>query len=136
MNELPAVEQFLLEFKEKMKIWNVLYLDGRSKNFKTLTDLELPPAQRTKVLENLILEDYSQGPIEDTAYGGSPMWVFGREVKREEVYIKIKIGIPGASVLCISFHKAEHPINYPFKLGKNEKSTHRKGNEAHNRASS
>jgi len=136
MTESHAVEQFLLEFKEKMKIRNVLYLDGRSKNLKTLTDLELPPAQRTKVLEELTLENYSQGPTEDSAYQGSPMWVFGRQVKSKEVYIKIKMGLPGTSVLCISFHKAEHPINYPFKLGKNEKSTHRKGNEARNRASS
>ena len=30
------------------------------------------------------------------------------------IYIKITLG-KGASALCISFHIAEHPMNYPFK---------------------
>jgi hypothetical protein len=42
------------------------------------------------------------------------MWVFGKDVKGQEVYIKITLG-KGSSALCISFHIAEHPMNYPFK---------------------
>ena len=36
------------------------------------------------------------------------------EIKEQEVYIKITLG-RGTSALCISFHIAEHPMNYPFK---------------------
>jgi hypothetical protein len=43
------------------------------------------------------------------------MWVFGKNVKGQEVYIKIMLGQPGRSTICISFHIAEHPLNYPFK---------------------
>lgn len=109
------VEQFLQGFKEKMKIWDVLFRDDRGKNAQTLLNLELRPIDRKKILEELIAKDYAQGPLEEKLYGGSDMWVFGKEVKKQEVYIKITMGIPGASVICISFHVAEHKMQYPFK---------------------
>ena len=42
------------------------------------------------------------------------MWVFGKDVKGQDVYIKISIGINNASAICISFHIAEHDIKYKF----------------------
>lgn len=109
------VEAFLADFHSKMKIWNVLYRDERSKNSQALADLELRPIDRTKILENLKPTDYSEGPTTETLYGGSDMWVFGKEVKAQEVYIKITLGFAGGSVICISFHIAEHAMNYPLK---------------------
>lgn len=109
------VKIYLREFKEKMKIWNVIFLDSREKNSQTLADLELMPAERKKVLENLIPEDYCEGPLEETLYGGSEMWVFGRKIRGKEIYIKITLGKFSTSVLCISFHIAEHSMNYKFK---------------------
>ena len=109
------VNKFLKDFKEKMKIWSVLFRDDRGKNAQTLADLEIRPIDRKKVLENLKTEDYSEGPIEDTLNKSTDMWIFGKEVKRNEIYIKISIGYAGTSVICISFHIAEHQMNYPFK---------------------
>jgi hypothetical protein len=43
------------------------------------------------------------------------MWVFGKNVKEKEVYIKITMGAMGGSVICISFHLAQHKIEYPLK---------------------
>ena len=43
------------------------------------------------------------------------MWVFGKEVKNREVYIKISMGKANEETICISFHIAEHQIMYPFK---------------------
>ncbi|MEY3501203.1 MAG: hypothetical protein RL308_2876, partial [Bacteroidota bacterium] len=80
-----------------------------------LVDLELRPIERKKVLESLTAKDYSQGPIEEKLYGGSDMWVFGTIIKKQEVYIKITLGALGASVICISFHLAEHKMHYPLK---------------------
>lgn len=41
------------------------------------------------------------------------MYAFGKMLKDIEIYIKISI--TERSVICISFHKAEFPIDYPFK---------------------
>jgi hypothetical protein len=43
------------------------------------------------------------------------MWEFGKQVNDEEVYIKITLGRTSSSAICISFHIAERPIQYPFK---------------------
>ncbi len=98
-----------------MNFWNVLFRDERGKNAQALVDLELRPVDRKQVLEQLISIDYSEGPLEEKLYGGSDMWVFGKTIKKKEVYIKITLGAFGASVICISFHLAKHPMNYPFK---------------------
>ncbi len=46
--------------------------------------------------------------MEDTLNKGPAMWIFGKQVKQQEIYIKITMGAPGTSVICISFHIAEH----------------------------
>jgi hypothetical protein len=110
-----TVARFLKDFKFKMSIWDVLFRDDRGKNTTTLTSLELRPIERKKVLESLEALDYSEGPVEEKLYGGSAMWVFGKIVKKREIYIKITMGAPGSSVICISFHLAEHKMSYPLK---------------------
>ncbi|MGL5892644.1 MAG: toxin [Bacteroidia bacterium] len=115
MSTHDDVGQFLKDFKTKMKIWDVLYRDDRSKNTQTLIDLEIRPIERKNILEMLAPKDYSEGPLSEVLYKGADMWVFGKVIKKKEVYIKITMGAAGASVICISFHLAEHPINYPLK---------------------
>ena len=115
MVDRKTVETFLKGFKEKMQITRVFFRDDRGKNAKALTDLELRPIDREAVLQNLKVEDYSEGPLEDTLYKGSELWIFGKEIKQSEVYIKISMGYGHGGVLCISFHIAERPMNYPFK---------------------
>lgn len=64
---------FLKNFKEKMKIWDVIFRDDRGKNLQTLVDLELRPIERKNILEKLETKDYSEGPLEEKLYGGSNM---------------------------------------------------------------
>lgn len=109
------VEQFLKEFKEKKRFWGVLFLDQRGKNFETLASLEIRPIEREQVLDDLVVENYSQGPLPEEIFNGADMWVFGKMVKGKEIYIKITMGSESAKTLCISFHTAEHKMNYPFK---------------------
>lgn len=106
---------FLDDFKVKMRIWGVLYLDNRSKNIQTLLDLNLQPFERTEILEELSVQDYAQGPLKDSYFNGANMWVFGKWIKGQEVYIKITLGMFNAQTVCISFHIAERPLTYPFK---------------------
>lgn len=93
----------------------MLFRDDRGKNAQTLVDLELRPIDRKAILETLETKDYSEGPLEEKLYGGADMWVFGKTVKKREVYIKITIGAMGSNVICISFHLAQFKMNYPLK---------------------
>jgi len=111
-NEITA---FLNIFKTKLEIWGIYFLDERGKNFQTLLDLEITSEYRKNVLRELKNEDYSQGPLVDKLYGKASMWVFGKEVKGKEIYIKITLGKPGTNVICISFHTSEHLMKYPLK---------------------
>lgn len=115
MSKEANVESFLKDFKEKMKFWDVLFRDDRGKNARALIDLELRPIDRKAILESLETKDYSEGPLAEKLYGGADMWVFGKTVKKREVYIKITIGAMGSNVICISFHLAQFKMNYPLK---------------------
>ncbi len=115
MTKKRELKSFLQEFKTKMGIWDIVFLDDRPKNSQALADLELMPRERIRILEKLEIDDYCQGPLEETQFGGSEMWVFGRRLRGKELYIKITLGVAETSVLCISFHIAEYPMEYQFK---------------------
>ncbi|MFM7092560.1 MAG: toxin [Bacteroidota bacterium] len=115
MSTEAEVASFLKDFKEKMKFWDVLFRDDRGKNAQALVDLELRPIDREVILEAIETKDYSEGPLKEKQYGGADMWVFGKAIKKKEVYIKITMGAMGGSVICISFHLAQHKMNYPLK---------------------
>lgn len=115
MTSIQDVTYFLGDFHQKLKIWNILFRDDRSKNTQTLAELEISPVDRVRVIEALIPEDYSDGPLVDILNKGNEMWVFGKRIKKLEVYIKVTIGDPGSNVICISFHIAANLMNYPFK---------------------
>ncbi|MCE7062557.1 hypothetical protein [Dyadobacter sp. CY343] len=110
------VEQFLREFFVKYKIFNILFIERTNpKNAQTLLLLEISPAKRRTIIESLTFKDYVAGPLDDTLYGGSSLWVFGKAHQKEELYVKISLGRPNSNVLCISFHIAEYSMSYPFK---------------------
>lgn len=109
------VEAFLASFHEKVKIFGILFRDDREKNRNALFDLDISRFERTEIIKCIETEDYSEGPIPDELYHGTEMWVFGKDVKGIEVYIKITMGGFNGRSICISFHRAEYPMNYPLK---------------------
>lgn len=115
MSTEAEVEAFLRDFKAKMGIWDVVFRDDRGKNAQALADLEIRPIERKAILVALDTKDYSEGPLEEILYRGADMWVFGKTIKEKEVYIKITMGVMSSSVICISFHLAQHEMNYPLK---------------------
>ena len=109
------VEAFLKRLKEKIKVFDIVFRDDRGKNLQTLATLEINTIVRKQIIMNIEPEDYVEGPIVDTLNKMGEMWVFGKDVKGHEVYIKITLGQPNNSTICISFHLAEHPMTYPLK---------------------
>lgn len=107
------VEEFLKRFYVKVKIFGIRYRDDRDKNRQTL--LEIPARMRETVVMSLVADDYSEGPIMDTLNNQGELWVFGKSFDEKEIYIKISLGAENSHTVCISFHEAEHPMNYPLK---------------------
>ena len=109
------VQHFLDQFNTKMKVFGIIYRDDRGKNRQALEELEIVPMYRRVVIESLTADDYVQGPMIDELNRLGEMWVFGKDVKDREIYIKVMMGCTGSQTICISFHIAEHPLSYPFK---------------------
>jgi hypothetical protein len=114
MTKEEDVVKFLKDFKVKLNIFQIVYRDDRGKNSQALLDLEISPYQRSEIIKTIEAKNYSEGPLVEKLYDGSDMWVFGKEVKGKDVYIKISMGFKDSPVICISFHIAERKMNFPF----------------------
>ena len=112
---IDQVQRFLDDFHQKTKVFDIVFRNDRDKNIHSLLKLEISSLQRKDILAALRAEDYSEGPLPDTLHQISEMWVFGRKLKKQEIYIKISMGRSGSQTICISFHIAEKDMNYPFK---------------------
>lgn len=109
------VETFLNSFLAKLDVFSIIFRDERDKNTATLAELNITPAMRIDIIKKIAVDDYSAGPIIDTLNNYGEMWVFGKDHKGQEIYIKISMGRPNSSTICISFHIAEHPMFFPLK---------------------
>ncbi|MCW5899517.1 MAG: type II toxin-antitoxin system MqsR family toxin [Flavobacteriales bacterium] len=110
------VEAFLREFHARMKVWDVVFRDDRAKNVEALVVLGIVPKARERMLAELSVSDFSEGPMKDSLNSGPDLWVFGKELKEHEVYIKVTLGMQKQGpVFCISFHPSEHTMTFPFK---------------------
>jgi hypothetical protein len=121
---LEEIEAFLTEFKEKSRIFGVVYDMNKEENQNTLLELEMRPSERTRYLQQIKPTDYYQGPGKndyDDAEGD--VWMFGIGINKKKgkktkipIYIKIYITkVNGAPNFCISFHKAKFDMVFPYK---------------------
>lgn len=115
MVTIEEVRAFLDQFNAKVQVFGILFRDDRPKNLEALQRLDITPLQRELIVKNLAAQDYVEGPIIDLLNRAGEMWVFGKDVKEQEVYIKITLGYQNGQTICISFHIADHPMQYPFK---------------------
>ena len=113
---LQEVECYLQAFQTKLTIFSVVFLDRDKNSTKTLLKLGISGDNRLACLRELRPANFVQGPIANQQATEAALWVFGYTIRRHEIYIKVTLGRPNGSVLCISFHVAEHPLSYPFKV--------------------
>lgn len=115
MITIEEVSAFLEQFNIKTQVYGILFRDDRSKNNNALLELDITQLQRELIVKSLLPQDYVDGPVIDELNKQKEMWVFGKDVKGHDVYIKISLGYQNGQTICISFHIAEHPLKYPFK---------------------
>ena len=106
---------FLRQFQQNTNIWSVIFVDRPKNSVQYLADIGITANSRETIISELQLEDYSQGPLPETQFGGKEMWVFGKEIEGQLIYIKLTISEVTSRCVCISFHKAEHSMEFPFK---------------------
>lgn len=92
----------------------------RQENMETLIELGLNYKLVKEELLGLLPQDYSEGPKKDldqANYKDESIWIFGKTIQNKKIYIKLKIreNKNQEEVVCISFHIAKHPMNFPFK---------------------
>lgn len=115
MITVDEVKVFLNQFNIKAQIYGIRFRNDRQKNKEALLELDISPLQRELIVKNLQVQDYVEGPVIDVLNKEGEMWVFGKDVKGREVYIKITLGYENGQTICISFHIAEYPLSYPLK---------------------
>ena len=115
MVTIDEVKAFLEQFNVKAQVYGIRFRNDREKNKETLRLLEISPLQREVIVKTLQAQDYVEGPLIDVLNKEGEMWVFGKDVKEREVYIKITLGYENGQTICISFHIAEKPLVYPYK---------------------
>ncbi len=107
MVTVEEVKTFLDQFNIKAQVFGIRFLNDREKNKEALRQLSLTPFQRELIVRTLQVGDYVEGPVIDLLNNEGEMWVFGKDVKGREVYIKIALGYENGHTICISFHATE-----------------------------
>lgn len=115
MAEKSVIKSFLQELKAIIKSIDIIFSNRPKNSIQNLADLSISAKMREEIILNLEVEDYSEGPLEETQQGGTEMWVFGKVIKGQQVYIKLTISKMTGGAICISFHKADYPMEFPLK---------------------
>jgi len=110
------IRDFLVEFKGIMSKGRGLDIVNRLENIDTLAKMGLTKKNLIEEIMTLSVENYCQGPQRDKDRPGY-VWVFGKQIGAEEIYIKLKVAQVGKEKIakCISFHAADFPLCYPYR---------------------
>lgn len=116
--KLSEIRSFLLQFKKIVTEGRGLDIVNRRENLEALANLGLTKKNLREEILTLSIENYCEGPEPDRDRPGN-VWVFGKQLGSEEIYIKLKIAQVGKEKIakCISFHTANFPLCYPYHEG-------------------
>jgi hypothetical protein len=107
------VTLFLFQFKEFAQ--NKFTFAEREKSRDTIARLGITHKQVKEEILGLTYKDYYRGPIVDTGPKGGKYWEFGKLIRGQEIFIKLKTVSEYGVAICFSFHIPDEKIEYPFK---------------------
>lgn len=110
---IQDVKNFLNTLNVKIDVYGMVFAN-RDRCQDTMRMLGISECVAKSIIKTLEPTDFSKF-FEDTTQWKCELWAFGKDVNGEEIYIKIGLGSPSKKTICVSFHKADHPIKYPFK---------------------
>lgn len=86
-------------------------LIDRDKNVDFRLKHNISLTEEKEIIRHLDKKDYRQGPIDDDNPNRKhPLWIFIKEIKKINCYIKLKIINKCKVAIIISFHEAEHQL--------------------------
>ena len=89
----------------------------------TLLDLDYDISDVVERLKELTIAEYSETKIDKDDLNPPLLFVFGKDIHKKLVYIKLKIkGDQRRRILCVSFHYAEKSMKFPYAERKGGKS--------------
>ena len=80
----------------------------------TLLDLDYDAADVVDRLKELKLEEYSETKIDTDDVNPPTLFVFGKDINRKLIYVKLKVRNQQKQVVCVSFHYARDEMNFPY----------------------
>lgn len=110
---IDDVKNFLNSMNVKIDIYGMVFAE-RQRCQETMRMLGINAIVAKSIIKTLEATDFSKY-FDDTTQWGCDLWAFGKDINGEEIYIKIGVGLPNRQTVCVSFHKADFPIQYPFK---------------------
>lgn len=90
-------------------------LERRPENMATLAQLGMTMRDAHERILALTPADYVEGPKPRSADSSQEAWVFGLSLEGVAVYVKVSIRIEPARCVCVSFHEAKWPMDYPYR---------------------
>lgn len=114
------VNDFLTQLNKVLKdpnfsIADDLFLIRKAENQSTLIDLDYDLDDVAKILSELNIKNYSETLFDQDNENPPLLFVFGKEISKKEIYIKIKVRMnPERKIVCVSFHWAQHAMLYPY----------------------
>ena len=117
MATTEEVKIYLEHTQQIITIFDI-YWAPRDEVLKGIRDLGLTQGIAKELILGLVVYDYVEGPIEDHLHSEFNVWIFGKAspiIESDEIYIKLSDRREGKMLVCLSFHKARRPLNYPFK---------------------
>lgn len=114
MASKEEVKRYLHDFKLLAKVSGIVFIE-REKNLNALFELGITAKIREEIIMDLKVENFYRGPSVDKDRPQFKLWEFGVQWnKYEEIYIKLSTRQEQNCPVCISFHKADFKIDYPF----------------------
>ena len=117
MASYEEVKHYLEHTQQIIKTYDIYWV-SRDEVLKGIRDLGLTEGLAKELILELVVQDYVEGPIEDHLHKKFNIWIFGKAspvIPSDEIYIKLSDRREGTKPVCLSFHKAKRPLNYPFK---------------------
>jgi hypothetical protein len=120
-NNRMVVEEFLDKVARALDGNGSLIIVDRRKYREAVADFNISPSDVKETIRHLTCDHYYRGPRTDNDNHKALICEFGVSVDEIEVYIKLKLAELGGAVFCtcISFHRAEAPLQYPLRGGEN-----------------